>query len=62
MQPIKFRPILKENIWGGNKIPNLKHLNGFEDRRTGESWEISGLEGSESTLMEVNMTGFRFPV
>ena len=50
MQPIKFRPILKETIWGGNKIPNLKHLNGFENRRTGESWEISGLEGNESIV------------
>ena len=50
MQPIKFRTILKETIWGGNKIPNLKHLNGFEDKRTGESWEISSLEGNESIV------------
>lgn len=61
MQPIKFRPILRETIWGGNKIPNLKHLNGFEDRRTGESWEISGLEGSESIVDGGEYDGFSLP-
>lgn len=61
MQPIKFRPILKETIWGGNKIPDLKHLNGFEDRRTGESWEISGLEGSESIVDGGEYDGFSLP-
>lgn len=61
MQPIKFRPILKETIWGGNKIPNLKHLNGFEDRRTGESWEISGLEGSESIIDGGEYDGLPLP-
>lgn len=61
MQPIKFRPILKETIWGGNKIPNLKHLNGFEDRRTGESWEISGLEGSESIVDGGEYDGLPLP-
>lgn len=61
MQPIKFRPILKETIWGGNKIPNLKHLNGFEDRQTGESWEISGLEGSESIVDGGEYDGLPLP-
>lgn len=61
MQLIKFRPILKETIWGGNKISNLKHLNGFEDRRTGESWEISGLEGSESIVDGGEYDGLPLP-
>lgn len=61
MQPIKFRPILKETIWGGNKIPNLKHLNGFENRRTGESWEISGLEGNESIVDGGEYDGLPLP-
>lgn len=50
MQPIKFRPILKETIWGGNKIPNIRNISGFEDKNIGESWEISGVEGSESIV------------
>ena len=50
MQPIKFRPILKETIWGGDKIPRIRHISGFEDKHIGESWEISGLEGCESVV------------
>lgn len=50
MQSIKFRPILKETIWGGDKIPNIRHISGLEDKHIGESWEISGLEGSESVV------------
>ena len=50
MQPIKFRPILKETIWGGDKIPRIKHISGLEDKHIGENWEISGLEGNESVV------------
>ena len=50
MQPIKFKPILKTTIWGGCKIPRIRHISGLEDKRIGESWEISGLEGSESVV------------
>ena len=50
MQPIKFRPILKETIWGGDKIPRIRHISGLEDKHIGESWEISGLEGCESVV------------
>lgn len=52
MQPIKFKPIFKETIWGGNKIPGIKHIGGLEDKRIGESWEISGVEGSESVVAD----------
>lgn len=51
MEPIKFRPILKETIWGGSKIPCMKNISSYmSDCRTGESWEVSGLEGSESIV------------
>ena len=50
MQPIKFKPILKTTIWGGCKVPRIRHISGLEDKRIGESWEISGLEGSESVV------------
>ena len=48
MEPIKFKPILKPTIWGGNKIVNFKHIEGHGDEQIGESWELSGLEGHES--------------
>ncbi len=50
MQPIKFWPILKETIWGGCKIPRIKHISGLENKLIGESREISGLEGCESVV------------
>lgn len=45
----KFDPILKETIWGGDKILSLKGLDVKLDR-IGESWEASGVEGMESKV------------
>lgn len=47
--PIKFNPILKEKIWGGSKLGNLLGKNTNKDN-VGESWEISGVEGSVSIV------------
>ena len=51
MYPLKFEPILKQTLWGGDKIISFKQLN---DTRieVGESWEISAVEGSESIVAE----------
>jgi phosphomannose isomerase type I len=47
--PLKFRPILKSVIWGGEKIAPLKGLV-TEQEKIGESWEISGVNGNESVV------------
>lgn len=49
MYPLKFNPILKQTLWGGDKIIPFKHLT---DSLTGvgESWEISDVEGDESVV------------
>lgn len=49
MKPITFRPLLKSTLWGGDKIIPFKHLNCVQEN-VGESWEISGLKGSESVV------------
>ncbi|AVR46246.1 mannose-6-phosphate isomerase [Christiangramia fulva] len=47
--PVKFRPILQDKIWGGNKLKEI--LNKDTNRnRIGESWEISGVEGNVSVV------------
>lgn len=47
--PIKFAPILKEKIWGGEKLSNI--LNKKSDsKHVGESWEISGVEDNISMV------------
>ncbi|MCW5518606.1 class I mannose-6-phosphate isomerase [Aureitalea sp. L0-47] len=48
--PIKFNPILKEKIWGGTKLIN-EYNKGNSHSPIGESWEISGVEGNISTVM-----------
>lgn len=54
--PIKFRPILKEKIWGGNKLSEI--LNKETDlENVGESWEISGVEGNISEVANGDYKG-----
>lgn len=50
MYPFKFEPLLKQTLWGGEKIIPFKHLSDNLER-VGESWEISGVEGSESVVV-----------
>lgn len=49
MYPLKFEPILKQTLWGGDKIIPFKHLND-NLANVGESWEVSAVEGSESIV------------
>ena len=49
MYPLKFAPILKQTLWGGDKIVPFKHLNS-DVTGVGESWEISDVEGDESVV------------
>lgn len=46
--PIKFTPILKEKVWGGNKLNLL--LNKSANKNIGESWEISDIEYNVSVV------------
>ena len=47
----KFFPLLKQTIWGGDKIIAFKHLSVKMDN-VGESWELSGVEGNETVVAE----------
>lgn len=47
--PIKFVPILKEKIWGGDKLKKLLGKTA-KSNRIGESWEISGIKGDISVV------------
>jgi mannose-6-phosphate isomerase len=49
LYPLKFKPILKEKIWGGNAL-NYKSAEVKAKTKIGESWEISGVDGSVSTV------------
>ena len=49
MYPLKFNPILKSTIWGGEKIIPFKNLD-IKQEKVGESWEISEVPGDESVV------------
>lgn len=51
MKPIKFNPVLKQTLWGGEKIIPFKKMD-CQLEQVGESWEISGVEGSETTACD----------
>lgn len=56
LYPIKFEPILKEKIWGGQKLKEL--LNKESDLpNIGESWEISGVEKDISIVSNGALKG-----
>tara|TARA_B100000795_G_scaffold269961_1_gene261394 strand:- start:5348 stop:6325 length:978 start_codon:yes stop_codon:yes gene_type:complete len=55
-QLIKFEPILKDKIWGGEKLATL--LNKHSTRKDiGESWEISDVEGDTSIVVNGELKG-----
>ncbi len=49
LYPLKFVPITKEKIWGGDKLKNILKKPCKTDN-IGESWEISGVEGNVSVV------------
>ena len=55
--PIKFFPILKEKIWGGEKLKTILNKETNRDD-LGESWEISGVEGAISVVSNGELKGF----
>ena len=49
--PIKFTPIYKEVLWGGDKIAQFKGIK-LSSNSIGESWEVSGVNGKETVVAE----------
>lgn len=56
MYPLKFRPILKSVVWGGEKIAPFKEIT-TDQHNIGESWELSGVKGNESIVANGEYAG-----
>jgi mannose-6-phosphate isomerase len=54
--PLQFEPILKERIWGGEKLKTVLHKP-ITSKITGESWELSTVEGDVSVVANGEWTG-----
>jgi mannose-6-phosphate isomerase len=50
LYPLKFKPFIKEKIWGGDKIKNILHRPVAVMKNCGESWEISAIEDNVSVV------------
>ena len=50
LYPLKFKPIFKETIWGGNKLNKVLNKQNNPKANIGESWEISGVQENVSVV------------
>lgn len=50
LYPLKFTPICKEKIWGGDKMKTILNKDFGDLPNCGESWEVSGVEGNVSIV------------
>ena len=50
MGPLKFRPILKEKVWGGESLRELAGKEIAPGEKIGESWELSDRPGDASVV------------
>jgi mannose-6-phosphate isomerase len=56
LYPLKFSPIIKDPIWGGNKLKTVLNKENTTEM-SGESWEISGVEGNISVVSNGFLAG-----
>ncbi len=50
LYPLKFKPVLKETIWGGSALQERFGKEGSPEKNIGESWEIMGMAGESSVV------------
>ena len=50
LYPLKFKPVFKEKIWGGNKLNTILGKDIPQNKKIGESWEISGVMDNISVV------------
>lgn len=60
MYLLKFEPILKQTLWGGDRIVPYKGL-AAGPAHVGESWELSGVRGNESVVANGPWAGTTLP-
>jgi mannose-6-phosphate isomerase len=55
--PLKFRPIYKERIWGGQKLRNVFGKDLPAGEKIGESWELADLPEDKSEITNGELAG-----
>ena len=57
LYPMKFKPIYKDKIWGGQKIKNLLHQDYGAMPNCGEMWLLSGVWDEQSIVENGDFAG-----
>jgi mannose-6-phosphate isomerase len=57
LYPIKFKPIFKDKIWGGQKIRTVLQMDFSPLPNCGEVWVVSGLADSQSVVANGFLAG-----
>ena len=57
MYPLKFKPIFKERIWGGQKLRDIFSKELPADTKIGESWELADLPDDKSPIANGPLAG-----
>ena len=57
LYPIKFEPILKDKIWGGNSLVKNYGKKADVSRLIGESWELSAVQDNLSVISNGFLAG-----
>ena len=57
LYPIKFQPLYKYRLWGGDKLKTVLKKD-YKEENIGESWEVSDVSGDETTVINGPLKGF----
>lgn len=61
LYPLRFRPVYKEKIWGGQRLKQLFGKSFAPLNNCGESWELSGVENNLSVVDNGFLAGNELP-
>lgn len=57
LYPLKFKPIYKDKVWGGQKIKTVLKQNFGDLPNCGEAWVLSGVENEQSAVLNGFLAG-----
>jgi len=57
LYPLKFQPVFKDKIWGGNKIKSVLGMDYGKLLNCGEAWVVSGVEGNPTLVKNGFLAG-----
>ena len=57
LYPLKFKPIYKQRIWGGQKLREVFGKDIPLDEKIGESWEVADLPDDKSVIINGELAG-----